>query len=132
MCSYLLSFAFIFWPLLRYLEQTHKKRRQKASPKSLNMRSKSLKISSKVVLETGLDSSAKNVRFWTPSDPLGRVLASTSAQFSLFPSAPKSLQNGGPKLLKWRPNALKNLSGEGLKKVFKQLVIFSPLWDTLK
>ena len=52
--------------------------------------------------------------------------------FHFSPLVPKSLQNGGQKLLKWRPDALKNLSGEDLKKVFKKQVFFSPLWGTLK
>ena len=52
--------------------------------------------------------------------------------FHFSPLVPKSLQNGGQKLSKWRPNALKNLSGEGLKKVLKKQVVFSPLWGTLE
>ena len=60
-------------------------------------------------------------------NPLRRVRSHTiAAHFSLFPSAPKSLQNCGQKLSKLRPDALKNLSGEGLKKVFKTRAIFSP------
>ena len=61
----------------------------------------------------------------TLSNPLGRVHSAAIAQFSLSPLLPTSLQNGGQKLSKWRPNALKNLSGEGLKKVFKKHVIFA-------
>ena len=66
----------------------------------------------------------------TLSNPLRRVLASTRAQFSLFPLVPKSIQTCGQKLSKWRPDALKNLSGEGLKKTFKTCVIFSRLWGS--
>ena len=65
----------------------------------------------------------------TLSNPLRRVLASTRAQFSLFPLVPKSIQTCGQKLSTWRPAALKNLSGEGLKKTFKTYVIFGRLWD---
>ncbi len=35
--------------------------------------------------------------FGSPSDPLGRVLASTSAQFSLFPSGPQKSPKWWPK-----------------------------------
>ncbi len=63
------------------------------------------------------------------SNPLRRVHSHAIAQFSLFPLVPKSIQTGGQKLSKWRPDALKNLSGEGLKKVLKTCIIFSSLWD---
>ncbi len=72
----------------------------------------------------------------TLSDPLRRVLASTRAQFSLFPLVPKSINNGGQKLSKWRPNALKNLSGQGLKKRAKHesfLVAFGvQMWSKME
>ncbi len=42
----------------------------------------------------------KNIEQVTLSNPLGRVLAWTRAQFSLFHSGSKTLQNGGQKLSK--------------------------------
>ena len=69
----------------------------------------------------------KVVNVTLPS-PLRRVHSLAIAQFLLFPLVPKSIQIGGQKLSKWRPDALKNLSGEGLKNVFKTLVIFTRLW----
>jgi len=64
----------------------------------------------------------------TLSNPLRRVHSHAIAQFSLFPLVPKSIQTGGQKLSKWRPDALKNLSGEGLKNTFETCVIFNRLW----
>ena len=63
------------------------------------------------------------------SNPLRRVHSHAIAQFSLFPLIPKIIHTCGQKLSKWRPDALKNLSGEGLEKTFKTCVIFSRLWD---
>ncbi len=68
----------------------------------------------------------KKVEKITLSNPLGRVLAYTRAQFSLVHSQP-------PKPPKWwSPAALKKLSGERLNKVFEKPVIFSRFWGTLK
>ena len=41
---------------------------------------------------------------------------------------PKSTQTQDEKLLNWRPDALKNLSGEGLKKAIKTRTLFCCLW----
>ena len=64
----------------------------------------------------------------TLSNPLRRVHSVAIAQFSIFPLVPKSIQTGGPKLSKWRPDALKNLSGEGLKNAFKTYYMLCRLW----
>jgi hypothetical protein len=39
--------------------------------------------------------------------------------FHFFALPPKSIQKGAKKLSKWRPEALKKLSGEGLKNMLK-------------
>ena len=89
------------------------------------MRSKSTKIISKWCLERGLDSSAKKVRKNDPPELSQEgSRSSESAVFTFSLLLQKVAKNEQKKLSKWRPKALKKLSGEGLKNMINKLLIF--------
>ena len=73
---------------------------------------------------------AQKGRKCDPLEPSQEGSLSRDSTVFTFPLLPKSIQTCGQKLSKWRPDALKNLSGEGLKKTFKTCVIFCRLWGS--
>ncbi len=91
--------------------------------------SKSLKIISGGCLERGPLSRAKQVEQLSSQTLSGGFSPTRERCFHFFTLTPKSHKNGGQKLSKWRPNALKNLSGEGLNTLFKkQGHTLAPKW----